>query len=338
MPKANSFVANVIRNAPLSQIAIVQSAVKDPNPKSIGYYFNGGTAPTDLSFGANFGSNTTNGSTLLAIAVMAYDGQHNEIFAASDPVNGAWTFVGSLLNTSDCNCHIAAYVKFNAQPLLTTSWTGVGSVASGVLTLGAGSGTFRLGQRLNCSGLPSPLEFNEITTVVSLLSGTLGATGSTYQLSPAASSTSFSSTAMTTSDFVAIQMTTDHSVNEPDYEGAQIWELAHTDGSSVYFSGNNDVPGGAGTDTVTSGLIAAPASPGMVLGFGFDGGIDNTPYAPSAGTGFGTSAQILTYNLGQPICTIESQHFSSIGSRAATFSPAAASHYATVGIALLDGP
>lgn len=337
MPIARSSVGSVITTpgAAGPGIQVVQWSAKDPNPRSIGYYFNGiVTTHLDLSFSANFGSDTTNGNTLVVAAVVAHD-LFNQINAVSDPVNGAWTFAADILNTSDCNSHIAAYTKFNAQPLLTTSWTGTGSVASGVLTLGSGSGTFRLGQRLNCSALQAFQEFNEITTVFSLASGTLGAPGSTYQLSPAASGTSFSSTAMTTSDFVAIQLLADHSTNEPDYEGAALWELSHTDGSSVYFSGNNDAAS-AGTDTVTSGLIGAPSSPGIVLGFGFDGGIDNTPYAPGAGTGFGNSNAILTYNEGQPICAIEWQHFSSIGSRAATFSPPAASHYSTVGLALLD--
>lgn len=336
MPLARSFVADV-KSSP-QQIVVVQSIVKDPNPKSIGYYFNGGSSPLDLSFGFPFASTTTNGSTLLCIATMANDST-NTIYDCSDPVNGAWTTVGSQLNAgTSCNSSIGAFVKFNASPLLPSSWSGTASCSSGVLTLGSGAGAFRLGQRCNSAGMPSSaVEFNEITTVVSLLSGSLGVAGSTYQLSPGASSTSFSSQALTTTDIVSVRMNSDHSSNEPDYEGLYMWELSHTDGSSAYFSGNNDAPAGSGSDTVTSGTLTAPNSPGMMFGFGFNGGIDNTPYAPAAGTGYSNSATILTFNLGQPICTVEWQHFASIGTRAATFSPPAASHYSTVGVALLDG-
>jgi hypothetical protein len=322
-------------------ISIVQSFVKDPNPIKFDYYDNGnGGTQFNNSFSAAFGSNTTSGNTLLCIPVIATDGP-NRIQSVSDPVNGAWASVGDLLNFSDCNCDIHPFVKFNASPLLTTSWTGTGAVSSGgVLTIGSGSGPFRIGQRVNSAHTPAPTATGNDVIVVSKISGTLGVAGSTYQLSPVIGAITFSSEAMTTTDFVSTNLNLSFAA---DYQGAYIAELSGTDGSSIYFSGNNDAPTSAGTDTVTSGNVSALAKPGLMIGFGFNGGVNNSNafpplYAPSAGTGYTNSSRILQYDQGNPICTLEWQHFASVGTRAATFSPTADSRYATVAVAFLDSP
>jgi len=328
-------------------IAIVQTAVKDPNPGNIDQYNNGSSTASNYYMSASvaFSSVTTTGNTLLAIPVMAYDGQYI-IHSVSDPVNGAWTSIGDQLNTTDCNCDIHPFVIFNASPLLPVSWTGTGAVSSGgVLTIGSGSGPFRLGQHITSASTPPRTASGGDVVVFSLLTGTLGVSGSTYQLSPGIGATTFSSEAMTTGDFVQVTRFTPPQPFDylGDYPGTWIAELSGTNGSSFYFSGNNDAPTSAGTDTVTSGNLTMPASPGMLFGFGFNGGVNNSNpfpplYAPTAGTGFTNSAAILQYDQGNPICTIEWQHFASLGTRAATFSPTADSRYATVGVGLLDAP
>lgn len=341
---------NILYGAPASQAAIVQSAVKDSNPNNVDSYDNGSGDPHhNASQSVEFGANTTAGNALLILPVIAWDGQY-VITNVSDPVNGNWTSVGDLLNTDGTNCDFHPYVKFNAQPLLRTSWSGTGAVSSGgVLTIGSGSGPFRLNQRIlsastpvpgNTQNVSSPASFDNIVTVVSLLSGTLGAAGSTYQLNPNIGSVTFSSQAMTTRDFVSVtRFTPVFPQVVGDYPGAIVFELSHTDGSSVYFSGHNDLPSGAGTDNLTSGNVVAAAAPGLVIAMSFNGGAPTPTYAPTKGTGWTLYQTILQYNLGLPICTIETQHFASIGTRAATFSSGSgSSSVATLAVALLDGP
>lgn len=342
---------------------LVQSAVKDPNPNYNDSYDNGAADGTHcVAQSAEFTGNTTAGNLLLAYAMVAWDGQYL-ITNVSDPVNGSWDLEEVLLNTTNCNSHSAIYCKRNAQPLLHTSWSGVGAVsAGGILTLGAGSGPFRLGQRVLSAGIPVPgntqnvssrASFDNIVTAVSLLSGVLGAAGSTYQLNPNIGSVTFGSQAMTTRDFVsATRLTPDQHVGSPqvvgDYPGIYLAEFSGTDNTNVYFNAHNDAPSGAGTDTVTSGALGAVAASGLVIGFGLNGGINgvdphNLPspapvYAPAAGTGFGTSSQLFSFNLGNPAMTVEMQHFANISGKAATFSPPAASNYASMVVAFLDAP
>ncbi|HTD72669.1 MAG TPA: hypothetical protein VK652_04010 [Steroidobacteraceae bacterium] len=328
----------------------MQWAQKDPNPGNLDSYLNGVSTAGNPTFGysqaGNFASNTTSGSTLLCIAVCANDfgsgnPTGNRIYECQDPVNGQWLLIGDQLNNvSTCNCDIKAFVKFNAQPLLNTSWTGTGAVSSGgVLAIGSGTGPFRLGQRIASAHTPKPTVTGGDVVVVSLLSGSLGAPGSTYQLCADIGSITFASEAMTTQDFVNVTRSQVYSFT--DYPGIFLAEVSGTDGSTFYFSGNNDSPGGAGTDTVTSEVIAMAAAPGILFGFGFNGGINFEKafpplYAPNPGTEFTNSHSILQYDQGNPICTVEWQHFPSLGLRAATFSPTAASEFATVAVALLD--
>lgn len=338
--------------------AIVQTAVKDPATNWVDAYNNGnGSANGYVGQSAEYSSNTLSGHTLVAFAVMAYDAAYT-ITNVSDSVNGDWTPLGALLHAANpCNSHIAVYAKFNASPLLITSWSGTGAVSSGgVLTIGAGTGTFRLGQRILSASTPVPSggqsfggspDVDNIVMIVSLLSGTLGASGSTYQLNPNINAVTFASEAMTTRDFVAVTrfVPTGNSY-VGDYPGTWLLELSGT-GSAGYFSGNNDTPIGAGTDTVTSGAISAPAVAGMVIGFCFDGGLNNyggalpgpaDQYYASPGTGWSNSSTMLSYNIGSAICTAEWKHVSNINGQNATFSPPKASDYSTVAIAIPDGP
>ncbi len=327
------------------QVTLAQTFVKDPNPSNIGFYPTGGSAPLTEAMSADFPLDTTTGNLLVAISVIAWDAA-NLVSSVSDPVNGAWTFGKELLNTTDCNCDIQIWYKFGAQSLKRTAWSGTGAVsAGGILTLGSGVGTFRLGQRINSTHTPAATPQGGDVVPLSLLSGSQGAAGSTYQLNSAIGSTTFTSEAMTSTDFVSTAFST--VTGAPDYQGCYIAEISHTDGSSIYFAGNNDAPVGAGTDTVTSTTLSTAAKPGLIVGFGFNGGINevsstppfpNEQYAPNPGTGFASSSQILIYNIGFPICTLEWQHFSNINGKAATFSPPAASHYATVAFGVLDGP
>lgn len=340
---------------PAAQASVVQWAQKDPKTGNLDAFQNGastsgpgfGTPIFGFSQAGYLASNTTNGNTLLCIATIATDAHNtppntgNQISSVQDTVNGAWDLLGSLDNITDCNCELKAYVKFNAAPLLGTSWTGTGSVASGdVLTIGSGTGAFRIGQRINSTHTPTPTATGGDVIVTAKLSGTLGAAGSTYQLGNGSLSLApFASEAMTTTD--VISMTFEQIFSFTDYPGMFLAELNGTDGSTAYFSGHNDAPTSAGTDTVTSGNLVMAASPGILFGFGFNGGVNNSNafpplYAPSPGTGFGTSHAILEFDQGNPICTVEWQHFSSLGTRAAKFSPTADSRYATVGVGFLD--
>lgn len=336
---------------------IVQTAVKDVAPNYVDSYDIGsGNGNAYAAQSTEFASNTGNLSTILAISVIAYDGQY-EITNISDSANGNWTSLGTLLHSaSPCNCHIAAYAKFGSLPLLTTSWSGTGAVSSGgVLTIGSGTGTFRLGQRVLSAHIPTPgntqnvvsmPNVDNIVTMVSLLSGSLGAAGSTYQLNPNINSVTFASEAMTTRDFVsALRFTPPPTQAVGDYPGTWMLELAGTS-STAYFSGHNDTPGSSGTDTITSGAISAPNVPGLLIGFSFNGGINNASgppfpgdqYCPNPGTGWANSAQILAYNLGSAICTVEWKHVANINGQEAKFSPPKASDYATVAVAIPDGP
>jgi hypothetical protein len=352
--------SDLVTVAPVMTTAtIVQSAVKDPAPNYNDSYDTGnGTANNYAAQSAEYAADTAAGSTLLAFSVLGYDGQYT-ITNMSDPVNGNWTFVGQLLQSSPpCNCHIGVYAKFNAQPLLRSSWIGSGSVSSGgVLTIGSGTGTFRLGQRLMSASTPVPgntqnvgslPKEDNIVTVVSKIGGTLGAPGSTYQLNPNINTITFASESILLRDFVSATRFTPPSPQVPgDYSGTWIVELSGT-GQTAYFSGNNDTVGGAGTDTVTSGAVpGAPAVSGIVIGFSFNGGINNwggalpgpvDQYCASPGAGFSNSAQILAYNIGSAITTVEWKHVSNINGQAATLSPPKASAYATVVVAIPDGP
>lgn len=334
--------------APPKQITFVQTKVKDPATSKVDFFDNGnGISGKNTSTSNLFTSGTTTGNALLIIPMVATDGP-NRIFSVSDPVNGAWTEVGSQISFADCNCDIHPFIKFNASPLLPTSWSGTGAVnSSGVLTIGSGSGPFRLGQRVTSAHLPvpGPGVGNDVI-IVSLLSGSLGAAGSTYQLSPGFSSwtTGFSSEAMTTSDIVTINYNLSFAA---DYPGSWMAELAHTDGSSFYFSGNNDSTSGAGTDTVSAGTVTAASSPGLVIAFSLNGAANGAPNPPpplsapvasAAGTGWPNSSQFLNFDWGFPLVTLEWLHFTSVGSRTPTFSPNGDSRLSSVAIALLDGP
>lgn len=337
---------------------IVQAAVKDSAPNYVDSYDTGsGIGNAYAAQSAEFATNTHSGSMLLAFSVIAYDGQYT-ITNVSDPVNGNWTLVGTLLHSAvPGNSHIGVYAKFNAAPLLTTSWSGTGSVSSGgVLTLGPGTGTFRIGQRILSASTPVPRntqnvgslpKVDNIVTVVAKLSGTLGAPGSTYQLNPNINAVTFASEPMTTRDFVSVLRNTPSPPQVPgDYAGTYVLELSGTS-STAYFSGHNDTPGSAGTDTVTSGVISSPSVPGLLVGFSFNGGLNYAPepapypldqYYPNRGTGFTNSVNILAYNVGSPIVTAEWKHVANINGQAATFSPPKASDYTTVAVAIPDGP
>lgn len=337
---------------------IIQTAVKDPAPNYVDSYDTGsGNGNAYAAQSTEFVSNTTSGSTLLAFSVIAYDGQYR-ITNMSDPVNGNWTFVGELLHSATPgNNHTGVYAKFNAAPLLKTSWSGTGAVSSGgVLTIGSGTGTFRIGQRILSAHTPVPgntqsgtdmPKVDNIVTVVSLLSGTLGAPGSTYQLNPNINSVTFASEAMTTRDFVsAMRFTPAPPQVVGDYPGTWIVELSNT-GSTAYFSGHNDTPGASGTDTVTSGALSAPSVPGIVIGLTFNGGINFAPepapypvdqYWANPGTGWTNNSHILAYNLSSALATVEWKHVSSINGQVATFSPPKASDYSTVVVAIPDAP
>ncbi len=343
MPLARSFVSDVRTNAPAQGATIIQSFVKDPAPNNIGFYSTGGSAPLTEAMSGDFGADTATGNLLVAFSVIAWDAA-NLISSVSDPVNGAWTFGKEILNTTICNCDIQIWYKFNAQPLKRNAWSGTGAVSSGgVLTLGAGSGTFRLGQRIGSAHTPAANAQGGDVLPLSLLSGSQGAAGSTYQLSPGIGSTTFASEAMTSTDIVSTAFHTQ--TGAPDYQGCFGAEIAGTDGSSIAFASNNDAPTGAGTDTVTSGALTTANKPGLLIGCGFNGGINgvsSTPpfpveqYYPNAGTGFTNSSPILVYNIGSAICTIEWQRFANVNGKAATYSPPAASNYASIALAVLD--
>lgn len=337
MPLARSFVTDVYRGLPPPS-SIVQSATHDPTPSGQGCFnTNNPDGTLGLAFAAFVGSNTTNGATLFCFAHVAND-QGNTVVGVSDPVNGAWDFVNSQTNADPtCNTFVGAWTKRNAQPLIAAnSWVGTASASSGTLTLGSGSGTFRLGQQLANASIPVPnSQGSGVLYPTALLSGTLGASGSTYSLN---ANVGFSSQATSTYDFVLCQ--THSTIAFVDFDCAYIAELSNTDNSSVYSSGNNDAPSGAGTDNLSSGTIAAPSSPGMVLAFCINGALNNSAgapptFAPNAGSGFGNSFQMLTTE-SSPIVTVEWQHFPSVGHRAATFSGLHASVFDTLGVAFLD--
>lgn len=343
--------------------SLLQTSVKDP---ATGKYDAYDTGSSDVHHyaaqAAEYASDTALGSLLCAWATVAYDGQY-QITNISDPVNGNWDLVGTLLNNTTgangCNCHIGVYAKRNAQPLLHASWTGTGAIsAGGVLTIGSGTGTFRIGQRILSTHTPAPQQqsvadlpsVKGIVTVVSLLSGSLGAAGSTYQLNSDIGSTTFTSEAMTTRDFVAVQRFTPAPPQVPgDYPGTVLMEVGGSDNVNVYFAGHDDAPTGSGTDTVVTGALTVPNSPGLFVAFGFNGGTNSfapggggSNLAPNVGTGYGSSQKILNYDFGVPLCTMEWQHFANLGGgagvRTGTFSPTGASNLASVGIAFLDAP
>lgn len=337
-----------------SQVAtVIQFTIKDPALGNRDAFFNTNTtsttSPTTAISQAGYISGNIAGNALLCIACMANDfgtgpdPAGNTILSVSDPVNGDWGAARGevLANTNDCNADIKVFVKFNAQPLLSTSWTGTAAVsAGGVLTLGSGSGPFRLGQRINSASTPAVGVTGGETVVVSKLSGTLGAAGSTYQLGGGIGATTFTSQAMTTTDIVAVQrnQTTDNAgADFADYPGIFLVEVAGTDGSTVYFGGALQSPGGSGSNTVTTGNVSMASLPGLFFGYVFNGGVGaGGAFAADAGTGFTNSQKILNYDEAQPICTVEWQHFSSLGSRAATASPHAASNYAIAAVGFLD--
>lgn len=342
---------------------LVQTAIKDPAPVPYDAYDNGsGDVHHYAAQEGEYGSDTTTGSLLCALAVVAYDGQY-QITNIRDPVNGDWDPVGTLLNTTTgangCNSHMAVYAKRNAQPLLRTSWSGTGAVsAGGILTIGAGTGTIRIGQRILSTHTPAPQQqavndlpsVKGIVTLVSLLSGVLGAAGSTYQLNSDIGSTTFTSEAMTTRDFVSATRFTPAPPQVPgDYPGMVLMEVGGSDNVNVYFSGHNDAPGGAGTDTINAGATSVPNSSGLLVALGYNGGTNGfapggggSNFAPGAGTGFGSSQQILDYDYGIPIGTLEWQHFANLGGgggvRTATFSPTGNSNTMSIGIAFQDAP
>lgn len=347
---------NLVPQSTAQTAAIVQKTIKDPATGNRDDCFltasfsltSAPVPPGNSGVGqAAYIAGNIAGNTLLCIACVANDWQQgpifagNKIIACSDPVNGAWADVGEQLNNSnDCNTDIRLWVKFNAQPLLTTSWTGTASVASGgILTIAtSASGTLRIGQRMNSSSMPSVNVGGGETILVSLLSGTMGAPGSTYQLGGGIGADTFGAQAMTSQDVVLIQRNQTTNDDFADYPGCILLEISGTDGSSTYFGGANGVTAGAGTDNISTGNIVMPAVPGLFISLIYNGGADNAPLTPTAGTGFGNSQSCLVYNLGSAIGLLEWQHFSSLGTRAATGSLASANNVMSVGVAVLDHP
>lgn len=333
----------------------MQWSQKDPAPGKLDSYFNTTSSspvqPTTIESQAGyFASDTVAGNALLCIATIANDfgtgpdPAGNKLINISDPY-GNWTKVGELLNnTTDCNCDIVVYVKFNAPSLKQTAWSGTASCSGGILTLGSGSGNFQLNQLLIAGSITPPTVAGAEVCAVNLRTGTLGAVGSTYDLNGNGSSLTFTSQAMTTKDFVAVQRNITTNPPVADYPGLFLVELSGTDNTSVYFAGANTSIGGAGTDTLSSGALTMPASGGILFGYGFNGGVNGGAagaVVPAAGTGFLTSNGILTYDQQTwtgPICLVEWQRFSSLGSRAATFSPNHASNMAALGVGFSDHP
>lgn len=120
-------------------------------------------------------------------------------------------------------------------------------------------------------------------------------------------------------------------------------------GQAAYISGNiagnallcmagcaNDF--GTGPSAAGNKVVA---SPGLLIGFGFNGGVNEGSggtFCPAAGTGFTNSQAVLTYDQAQPICRVEWQHFSSLGTRAATWTSSTASNYLAMAVGFLDHP
>lgn len=340
------------------QADVLQWSVKDPATGKFDSYWNlaaddpaatDPTSPTDnMSQAGQFASDTRNGSLILAIAVCANDfgtgpdPAGNTILAVEDPANGGYgTMVGQVLaNTNDCNCDIKVFAKFGALPLLGTSWTGSGAVSSGgVLILGSGTGTFRLGQRMNSAHMPTVSVTGGEVTAVRKLSGVLGAAGSTYQLSGGIGATTFSSEAMTTTDIVSAkrhQTTNNAGADFTDYPGLFLAEISGTDGATIHFAGALQSPAGSVANSVTTGAISSDTSSGLTLSFAFNGGVGGSPIAPAAGTGFTNSHAILAYDIGEAICTVAWARFASLAGLAATATPHGASNYAIAGIQVRD--
>lgn len=353
MPARRYMVSPQGGGVPTAQTAAVaQTTVKDPATGNRYDVFNTSSSsfasPTTGISQAAYISGNIAGNALLCMAGCANDfgtgpdPAGNKVIACSDPVNGAWTQVGEQLNNlNDCNFDARAWVKFNAQPLLSTSWNGTGAVGGGgVLTIGSGSGAFRLGQRINGASTPAVGIAGGETIIVSLLSGSLGAAGSTYQLGGGIGGTTFASQAMTTTDVVLVQRSQTVSSNFADYPGTVLQEIFGTDGATTYFGGANPALA-VGTDSVSTGNIVMAAGPGLLIGFGFNGGVNEGSggtFCPAAGTGFTNSQAILTYDQAQPICRIEWQHFASLGTRAATWSSSTASNYLAMAVGFRDHP
>lgn len=335
---------------------LVQKTVKDPATGKLDSFFNihganTTTPPTSDVSQAGYISGNVNGNDLIAICFMANDfgtgpdPAGNNTIACQDPVNGSWSSVIRQLNNgNDCNTDAHIWIKRAAAPLLSTSWSGTGAVSSsGVLTIGSGTGTFRLGQRVNSATITSAHPVTVAggeTIVVSLLSGTLGVSGSTYQLNDGIGSTTFSSEAMTTTDIVAVQRTIRTSPVQADYPGIILLELSGTDGANIYSAGANPVAGGAGTDTLSSGVLSGlPTKGGLMIGVGFNGGANGSPIAPEAGSAFagGTIQKLLSFDLGQAIATLVIQHVPSLAAQGEMkWSPHGASNYLTIAVALPD--
>lgn len=331
---------------------VVHVSTQDPNPSNLDTYWNTITAnpanpTTGISQAGYLSQQNIAGNHLLVIALCANDfatgpdPAGNSIFDVNDPVNGGYSLLGHKLNNSnDCNTDMVFSIKWNAQPLLSTSWSGLGAVSSGgVLTLsGSVSGVMRIGQRILSASTPAVSNTGGETVVLSLLSGSMGQPGSTYQLSAGIGATTFAAEAMTTRDFIAAQASVKTNPAVRDYPGMIMMELSGLDGSSSFFGASNYSTVGAGTDNMSTGNVVGPASGGLFVAFHWNGGAVNAPLSPAAGTGWANSQAFGVFNLGSAIGLIEWKHFAVLGTQAATASLGSANNCMSAGVMLLDHP
>lgn len=343
---------NLVPSTSAQTAAVVNVSTKDANPSNLDTYWNTTTASpanptTGISQAGYLSQQNIAGNHLLVISLCANDFNTgpdpagNSIFDVKDPVNGDYSLLGHKLNASnDCNTDLTFWMKWNALPLLSASWSGLGAVsAGGVLTLsGSVSGTMRLGQRIVSASTPVVSNTGGETVVLSLLSGSMGQPGSTYQLSAGIGATTFAAEAMTTRDFIASQASIKTSPAVRDYPGLIMAEISGLDGSSSFFGASNYSTVGAGTDNMSTGPIAGPASSGLFLGFHWNGGADNAPLTPTAGTGWANSQAFGVFNLGSAIGLLEWKHFANLGTQASTASLGSANNCMSAGVMLLDHP
>lgn len=264
----------------------------------------------------------------------------NTITSVFDPVNGGYTLVGSLLNNlNDCNTDIGLYIKRNAQPLLSTSWSGQGAVSSGgILTLsGSISGTMRIGQRILSTHTPAVSNTGGETVILSLQSGTLGQSGSTYQLSGGIGTTTFAAEAMTTRDFITAQATVRTNPAQRDYPGMACVELFGTDGINAFFGGQNYTTPGAGSGNMSTGNIVGSSTPGLIICLHMNGGADNAPLTPTLDSGWSGQSYGI-YNLGSGIQLLAYKHVSNLGTQAGTASLGSSNNCISVGAMFPDHP
>lgn len=360
MPARRYIVSPQGGGVPTAQTAaVVQITAKDPGASptfgnrddcflTASSSLNSGTSPT---WNPNVGQcakifGTAPGNDIVVAAGCANDfgtgpdPAGNKVITCRDSVNGLYFSIGEQLNNiNDCNFDARFWWFPSSQPLLSTSWTGTGAVsAGGVLTIGSGSGPFRLNQQISSAHTPAVTPAGGETLVISLLSGSLGAPGSTYQLGGGIGATTFASEAMTTTDVVLIQRLQTVSSNFTDYPGAVCVELFGTDHTNTYFGGANPALA-VGAGSVSTGPIVGPAGPGLALGFGFNGGINEGAggvFCP--GANLTNSQALLNYDQGQPLLRFQWQHFSSLGTRSLTWDSSVASNFLAMGAMFRDHP